>query len=98
MPPGESRRAEDPTWKRRKSQHSSDLQTINHDDSTPWWSMKFQDKSVDSLYFSCWERKDLCCTALPLPGDSEEGSHKLPPVRFGVHVHAEVHGSLQESR
>lgn len=35
-------------------------------------------------------------TALPLPGDSEEGSDKLPPVGFGVHVHAEVHGSLQE--
>jgi len=34
---------------------------------------------------------------LPLPGDSEEGSDELPPVRFGVHVHAEVHGSLQES-
>ena len=40
LPPGESRRAEDPTWKRRKSQRSPHLQTINNDDSTPWWSLK----------------------------------------------------------
>lgn len=35
--------------------------------------------------------------ALPLSGDSEERSDEFPPVGFGVHVHAEVHGSLQES-
>lgn len=34
---------------------------------------------------------------IPLPGHSEEGSDQLPPVGLGVHVHAEVHGSLQES-
>lgn len=39
----------------------------------------------------------VCIFVLPLPGDGEEGSDKLPPVRFGVHVHAEIHGSLQES-
>lgn len=32
----------------------------------------------------------------PLPGDGEQGSDQLPPVGFGVHVHAEVHGSLEE--
>lgn len=44
------------------------------------------------------QHTDIDCTALPLPGDSEERSDKLPPVGLGVHVHAEVHGSLQESR
>lgn len=34
---------------------------------------------------------------VPLPGDGEERSHQLPPVGLGVHVHAEVHGSLQRS-
>lgn len=32
----------------------------------------------------------------PLPGDGEQGSDQLPPVGFGIHVHAEVHGSLEE--
>ena len=59
------------------------------------WSFRI---NLSIFYIFLVGKEDLCCTALPLPGDSEEGSHKLPPVRFGVHVHAEVHGSLQESR